>query len=97
MIQTNPSHKKMKTLCATWLAYTHFDIPDDVAEYLQPKPYGANLQAVGRWYIRWNTLYYNDKEGREKEIQGCNLQCEMKVPEKIEDAETDDVLYEDKY
>ena len=69
----------MKIL-AIWNAYSNFVIPDDVAEYLQPEPYGADLEAVGRWYIRWNTLYYNDKEGREKSIKGSEVEVDCKVP-----------------
>lgn len=82
----------MKTVSAVWYAYTHFDIPDDVAEYLKPKPYGDDLEAIGRWYIRYNTLYYNDKEGIEQEIEGTDFECEMKTPEKIE--EEGEYLYE---
>ena len=81
-----------------WYSYTHFDIPDDVAEYLKKRPYEPKHtpDAIGRWYIRWNKLYYNDKEGIEQEIEGCELQCEMKTPEKIDVVETGEVLYEDK-
>ena len=72
---------------ATWNAYSDFIIPDDVAEYLKPEPYGADLEAVGRWYIRYNTLYYNDKEGREKRIEGNEPEVDCKVPEKIENED----------
>lgn len=84
----------MKTIYATWNAYTNFDIPDDVYEYLLPEPYGADLEEVGRWYIRWNTFYYNDKEGREQEIQGKEPEVDCKIPQSIVNDD-DEVVYED--
>lgn len=81
----------MKTLSATWNAYTDFVIPDDVYEYLLPEPYGADLEAVGRWYIRWNTFYYNDKEGREQQIEGKEPEVDCKLPTCIENE--DEVIY----
>ena len=77
-------------ITATWNAYSDFVIPDDVAEYLKPKPYGADLEAIGRWYIRYNTLYYNDKEGCEKRIEGNEPEVDCKVPTCIEDIEEED-------
>jgi hypothetical protein len=84
-------------MCATWNAYSDFAIPDDVYEYLLPEPYGADLEAVGRWYIRYNTLYYNDKEGREQEIEGTKIEVDegaCKIPNSITNDE-DEVVYED--
>jgi len=83
----------MKRITATWSAYSDFAIPDDVYEYLLPEPYGSDLEAVGRWYIRYNTLYYNDKEGREQKIEGKELEVDCKLPTCIENE--DEVVYED--
>jgi hypothetical protein len=82
---------------ATWNAYSDFIIPDDVYEYLLPEPYGADLEEVGRWYIRYNTLYYNDKEGRTQEIEGTKIAVDeggCKIPRIITNDEDEDV-YED--
>jgi len=92
-----PSHKKMKRMYATWNAYSDFAIPDDVYAYLLPEPYGADTEAIGRWYIRYNTLYYNDKEGRTQEIQGTKIEVDeggCKIPQSITNDE-DEVVYED--
>lgn len=83
----------MKRITATWNSYSDFAIPDDVYEYLLPEPYGKDLEAVGRWYIRYNILYYNDKEGCEKKIEGKNLELDAKLPTCIENE--DEVVYED--
>jgi hypothetical protein len=85
----------MKTIAASWTAYTHFDIPDDVAQYLESKPWGPNPEAIGFWRIRHNTLYYNDKEGKEQEIEGRDLEVRLKHPETIE--EEGEMLYEYEY
>ena len=86
----------MKRMSATWNAYSEFAIPDDVYEYLLPEPYGADTEAIGRWYIRWNTLYYNDKEGREQKIEGTMIEVDedCKIPRIITNDEDEDV-YED--
>jgi hypothetical protein len=78
---------------ATWNYYSNFDIPDDVYEYLHETPYGDNT--AGRWYIRYNTLHYLDKEMRECEIQGDEPDGDCKLPTTIED-EDGNVIYEDK-
>jgi hypothetical protein len=87
----------MKRISATWNAYSDFAIPDDVYEYLLPEPYGVDTEAVGRWYIRYNTLYYNDKEGREQQIEGTKIEVDeggCKIPSSITNDE-DEVVYED--
>ena len=87
----------MKRMCATWFAYSDFNIPDDVYAYLLPEPYGANLEEVGRWYIRYNVLYYNDKEGREQQIEGSEILADegcSKIPHSITNDD-DEVVYED--
>jgi hypothetical protein len=84
-------------MCATWNAYSDFVIPDDVYEYLLPEPYGADTEAIGRWYIRYNTLYYNDKEGRTQEIQGTKIEVDeggCKIPQSITNDE-DEEVYKD--
>lgn len=78
---------------ATWNYYSDFEIPDDVYEYLHEKPYGDNT--AGRWYIRYNTLHYLDKEMRECEIQGGEPDGDCKLPTTVED-EDGEILYEDK-
>jgi len=60
----------MKKFYALWNSCSDFDIPDDVAEYLLPKPYGDDVEAIGRWYIEYNTFIYTDKNGKIKRIKG---------------------------
>jgi hypothetical protein len=88
----------MKVLRAWWLCSSSFDIPSDVAEYLLPEPYGPDTEAVGRWYIRYNTLYYNDKEGRTQEIEGSEILADYgscKIPHSITDEEGEEVYKDD--
>ena len=80
----------MKRLSATWYAYSDFNIPDDVYEYLLTEPYGEDTEAIGRWYIRFNVLYYNDKEGRTQEIEGTRIEVDeggCKIPRIITNDE----------
>jgi len=63
----------MKKFYALWNSCSDFDIPDDVAEYLLPKPYGDDGEAIGRWYIEYNTLIYTDKNGKIKQIKGSRF------------------------
>ena len=90
----NPKPKKR--ISAVYNAYSEFEIPADVYEYLQPEPYGTNTDTTGRWYIRHNTLYYKDREGREQEIEGTNIEVSegIKIPRIITNDE-DEVVYND--
>lgn len=88
----------MKKMCATWFAYSDFNIPDDVYAYLLPEPYGADKEAVGRWYIRYNVFYYNDKEGIEQQIQGTEIEIDKggcKIAQYITNDENE-IVYQDK-
>ena len=84
---------------AWWSCASHFEIPDDVAEYLHTKPCGDDPDAVGYWFIRYNTLYYNDNKGIQQVIEGSEILADYggcKFPDVIDDTDTGDVLYEDK-
>ena len=85
--------KPKKRISAVYNAYSEFEIPADVYDYLQPEPYGSNTEAVGRWYIRHNTLHYNDKEGREQEIEGTKIEVSesVKIPRVITNDEDEEV------
>lgn len=85
--------KPKKRISAVYNAYSEFEIPADVYDYLQPEPYGASTDAVGRWYIRHNTLYYKDREGREQEIEGTNIEVSecVKIPRIITNDEDEEV------
>lgn len=92
-------YRMKRDIRAWWSCASRFEIPDDVAEYLHTKPYGDDPDEVGHWYIRYNTLYYNDKEGIRQEIEGTEILADYggcKIPEMVDDVETGDVLYEDK-
>lgn len=86
-----------KRISAVYNAYSEFEIPADVYEYLLPKPYGADKEAVGRWYIRHNTLYYNDKEGREQRIKGSMIDVDedCKIPRIITNDEDEEIYRND--
>lgn len=85
--------KPTKRISAVYNAYSEFEIPADVYDYLLPEPYGANKEEVGRWYIRHNTLYYNDKEGKEQEIEGSMIEVDedCKIPRIITNDEDEEV------
>jgi len=65
----------MKRMCATWYAYSDFAIPDDVYEYLLPEPYGADTEAIGRWYIRYD-VYTTTIRKEEHKIQGTKIEVD---------------------
>jgi hypothetical protein len=84
----------MKKFYALWNSCSDFDIPDDVAEYLLPQPYGDDVGAIGRWYIEYNTLIYTDKNRIIQRIEGSPFSRNnhaMKYPSCIMDEET--VIY----
>lgn len=85
--------KPKKRISAVYNAYSEFEIPADVYDYLQPEPYGSNNEAVGYWYIKHNTLYYNDKEGREQKIEGSNIEVSesVRIPRVITNDEDEEV------
>jgi len=84
----------MKHFEATWSCSSTFLIPDDVYEYLHEKPYGK-INTPGRWYIRYNTLYYLDKELDEQTIEGTEPDSDYKLPMYIENDEGE-IVYEER-
>ncbi len=62
----------MKKLLSVWRSTSEFQIPDEVAEYLHPEPFG-DPDTIGYWYIRYNDLYYIDKHGYGKTIRGSKI------------------------
>jgi len=85
----------MKHFTAFWSCPSHFVIPDDVYEYLHDEAYGPDTP--GRWYIRYNVMYYFDKEMVEHTLQGSPIEDDggCKIPTSVQD-EDGEVRFEDK-
>ena len=57
-------------ILATYNAYSVFNIPTGIILLTDDELEMADELCVGYWYIRWNILYYIDKDGKQKQIVG---------------------------
>jgi hypothetical protein len=57
-------------ITTTYTACDTFEIPDDVFLLGKEENEKAKVSDYGAWYIRYSTLYYIDKDGKERTIEG---------------------------
>jgi hypothetical protein len=69
-------------ITAYYEAKTYFVIPKAIKKFLIPE--ALNIPAMagkpGSWWIKWDVLYYIDKEGNEQKLEGSQDEGERKRP-----------------
>jgi hypothetical protein len=74
---------------ARYTSYDSFEIPDDVFLLGHEENKRAGVSDYGAWYVRYSTLYYIDKDGKERTIEGeQGGDDDDGVPDDIETEET---------
>ena len=76
-----------RKIVASYTAYSEFKIPKNIpllstADNIPNTPWS--------WYIKWNTLFYIDGDGNEKEIdKRYEIEPDFKNPDNYESDDTD--------
>jgi hypothetical protein len=60
---------RVTQVTATYTSYDCFEIPEDVFLLGKEENKRAGVSDYGSWYIRYSTLYYIDKDGKERTIE----------------------------
>ena len=74
-------------ITTTYTASDTFEIPDDVFLLSKEENEKANVSDYGAWYIRYSTLYYIGKDGKERQIEGEQADDDEGIPDDIETEE----------
>jgi len=74
----------MRTISVTYHAHSWFEIPDDVFLLTEAENMYSKNGDYGSWWIKYNVLFYYDKDGKEHEIEGSNPEVHAKRPESID-------------
>jgi hypothetical protein len=77
----------MPNLLVTYNAYAEFKIPEGVFILSILMNDDAPEGAIGSWWIKWNTLHYIDRDGKEQTIDGSEPDVDAKRTEHIEECE----------
>jgi hypothetical protein len=74
---------------ARYTSYDSFEIPDDVFLLGHEENKKAKVSDYGAWYVKYSTLYYIDKDGKERQIESyCHGEGDDDgVPDDIETEE----------
>jgi hypothetical protein len=77
-----------RKILAIYNVYAEFIVPKNVP-LLSTRDNARGLPFS--WCVKWNTLYYQDEDGNEKEIkERYELQPDFKYPNEYESDDTDD-------
>ena len=81
---------RVTQVTARYTSYDTFKIPEDVFLLGKEENEKAGVSDYGAWYVRYSTLYYIDKDGKERTLESdCHGQSD-------DNGHPDDVETEEK-
>ena len=85
----------MKVFTAHYSASSRFVIPKDVfllydgIDHWIDNATDKAVKKVGTWWIKWDTFYYIDKDGKQQQIKAQPDEGERKWPDSVSEDEED--------